>query len=308
MSDVARQYRVGIELGGTWCRCIAGTGPEGILAEEDVPTRDPASTLAALAALLQRWRGTLGEPAALGLASFGPLQLRRDSPRYGCLGATPKSGWPGVDLRAFFAQRVAAPLAITTDVIAAALAEGRWGAARGLDDYAYVTVGTGIGVGLVVNRQAVVGGHHPELGHVRIARLPDDAWPGLCPFHGDCVEGLASGPAIQARTGRAAVDIGADDPVWDAVAHALAQLAQVTLLAAGPRRIVMGGGVMRGQPHLVPRIRRGLERSLAGYLDLDDLSGGVERLIVPPALGERAGRLGALTVAAEAQSASVVRG
>jgi len=307
MSDLERQYRVGIELGGTWCRCIAGTGPDGILAEEDVPTRDPAGTLAVLGDLLQRWRGTLGEPAALGLASFGPLELRRDSPRYGCLGATPKSGWPGVDLRGFFAQRLAAPLAVTTDVIAAAIAEGRWGAARGLDDYAYVTVGTGIGVGLVVNRRAVIGCHHPELGHIRSARLPGDTWPGHCPFHGDCVEGLASGPAIHARTGRAAARLAADDPVWDAVADALAQLAQVTLLAAGPRRIVMGGGVMRGQPHLFPRIRRALERSLAGYLDLEDLCGGVERLIVPPALGERAGRLGALAVAAEAQSASVAR-
>jgi fructokinase len=297
----------GIELGGTWCRCIAGTGPDDIHAEEDVPTRDPASTLAALAGVLERWRSTLGELVALGLASFGPLELRRDSPRYGCFGATPKPGWAGVDLRGYFAQRFAAPIGLTTDVIGAALAEGRWGAARGLADYAYVTVGTGVGVGLITGGQPVLGCHHPELGHIRIARLPTDLWSGNCRFHGDCVEGLASGPAIESRTGRRAADVPPDDPAWDTVAHALAQLAHVLVLAAGPRRIVMGGGVMSGQPHLFPRIRSGLERSIAGYLDLDDLTGGLDRYIVPPALGARAGRLGGLAVAADADAGAGVR-
>lgn len=296
---VAR-FLAGIELGGTWCRCIAGTSPDDIRAEEDVPTRDPASTLAALAQVLERWRGSLGELAALGLASFGPLELRRDAGRYGCLGATPKPGWAGIDLRGHFSQRFAVPIGLTTDVIGAALAEGRWGAARGLADYAYVTVGTGVGVGLIAGGQALIGCHHPELGHIRIPRLPGDAWPGNCRFHGDCVEGLASGPAIESRTGRLAADVGSDDPAWETVAHALAQLTHVLVLAAGPRRIVMGGGVMSGQPHLFPRIRRGLERSIAGYLDLDDLTGGLDRYIVPPALGARAGRLGGLAVAADA--------
>lgn len=294
------RFLAGIELGGTWCRCIAGTGPDHIAAEEDVATRDPASTLAALAQVLQRWQDSLGELSALGLASFGPLELRRDSPRYGRFGATPKPGWPGVDLRGFFAQRLAVPIGLTTDVIGAALAEGRWGAARGLADFAYVTVGTGVGAGLIAGGRAVLGCHHPELGHIRIARLPGDSWPGNCGFHGDCVEGLASGPAIEARTGRGANDVSATDPSWDTVAHALAQLAHVLVLAAGPRRIVMGGGVMSGQPHLFPRIRQKLERSIAGYLDLDDLTGGLDGYLVPPALGARAGRLGALAVAAAA--------
>ncbi|MGH8296314.1 MAG: ROK family protein [Steroidobacteraceae bacterium] len=296
MRTVTR-FLAGIELGGTWCRCIAGTGPEDIAAEEEVPTRDPASTLEALAQVLERWQRSFGALAALGLASFGPMELRHDSPRYGCFGATPKPGWAGTALFEFFARRLSMPVGLTTDVIGAALAEGRWGAARGLADYAYVTVGTGVGVGLIVGGRPVVGCHHPELGHIRIARLPADPWPGRCPFHGDCVEGLASGPAIEARTGRRAAKVPRDDPVWDAVAHALAQLAHVLVLAAGPRRILMGGGVMSGQPHLFPRIRLALERSIAGYLDLQDLTGGVEGYIVPPAFGLRAGRLGALAVA-----------
>lgn len=294
------RFLAGIELGGTWCRCVAGTGPDDVIAEEDVPTGDPASTLAALAQVLDRWEGAHGELAALGLASFGPLELRRDSPRYGCLGATPKAGWARIDVRGFFSRRFEVPIGLTTDVIGAALAEGRWGAARGLADFAYVTVGTGIGVGLIVGGRPLVGCHHPELGHIRIARYPGDPWPGHCPFHGDCVEGLASGPAIESRTGRRAADLPPDDPAWDAVAHTLAQLAQVLVLAAGPRRILMGGGVMTGQPQLFPRIRRGLERSIAGYLDLDELVGGVDRLIVAPALGDRAGRLGALVLALDA--------
>lgn len=297
---MAARFLAGIELGGTWCRCIAGTGPDDIRAEEDVPTGDPASTLAALAGVLARWRSTLGELAAVGLASFGPLELRPDSPRYGSFGATPKPGWTGVDLRGHFAGRFAVPIGLTTDVIGAALAEGRWGAARGLADYAYVTVGTGVGVGLIAGGQAVLGCHHPELGHIRTARLPSDLWPGNCRFHGDCVEGLASGSAIESRTGRRAADVPPDDPAWDAVAHTLAQLAQVLVLATGPRRIVMGGGVMSGQPHLFPRIRRNLERSIAGYLDLDDLTGGLDRYIVPPGLGARAGCLGGLAIAATA--------
>lgn len=294
----------GIELGGTWCRCVAGTGPEDLWAQEDVPTRDPQSTLAALGEVLQRWQADGLDLAALGLASFGPLELRADSPRYGRFGATPKAGWAGADLLGFFARRFAVPIGLSTDVIGAALAEGRWGAARGLADYAYVTVGTGIGVGLISGGRPVTGCHHPELGHIRVARSPADHWGGHCRFHGDCVEGLASGPAIQARTGLRAEDLPPEHPVWEAVAHTLAQLAHVLVLASGPRRILMGGGVMTGHPQLFARIRRALEISLAGYLDLNELTGGVDLCIATPGLGTRAGRLGALVVAADAVRAA----
>jgi fructokinase len=298
------RFLAGIELGGTWCRCVGGSGPEDIRVEEDVPTRDPQSTLAALAQVLQRWQADGAQITALGLASFGPLELRTDSPGYGRLGATPKAGWPGVDLLGFFAARFAVPIGLTTDVIGAALAEGRWGAARGVPDFAYVTVGTGVGAGLISGGRPVMGCLHPELGHIRIARSPADTWAGHCPFHGDCVEGLASGPAIRARTGHRAEDLPADHPAWDTVAHALAQLAHVLVLATGPRRILMGGGVVSGQPQLIPRIRSALEVSLGGYVDLDDLTGGAQLCVAPPALGARAGRLGALAVAADAATGS----
>lgn len=290
---------MGVELGGTHCRCILGSGPGDVRAEAELPTRDPGTTLSAIAGVLEQWRERFGAPAAIGIASFGPLELRRQSPRYGHIGATPKPGWRHVDLLGFFTAHVAAPVGLTTDVIGAALAEGRWGDAQGLADFAYVTVGTGVGVGLIVGGHAALGCHHPELGHIRIARLAGDRWPGSCPFHGDCVEGLACGPAIEARTGKRAADLPIDSPVWETVAHALGQLAHALVVAVGPRRILMGGGVMSAQPHLFARIRNALRASLNGYLDVEELTSGLDRYVGPPALATRAGPLGALALAAD---------
>jgi fructokinase len=289
----------GIELGGTQCRCILGTGPSDIRAEEELPTRDPGTTLPAIAAVLTRWSDRFGAPAALGIASFGPLDLRPESAGYGRIGSTPKPGWRHIDLLRFFATRFTVPVGITTDVIGAALAEMRWGDGRGLGDLAYVTVGTGVGVGLIVGGRAVVGCHHPELGHIRIPRLAGDSFPGSCPFHGDCVEGLASGPAIEARAGGRAAGVPLESPVWAPVAHALAQLAQALVLSVAPRRILIGGGVLSAQPHLFSKIRSSLAESLHGYLDVEEVTSGLERYIGPPALGTRAGSLGAMAVATD---------
>jgi fructokinase len=249
--------------------------------------------------VLERWSSSVGTLAAIGVASFGPLDLRRDSPGYGRIGATPKRGWANVDLHEFFARRFATPLGLTTDVIGAALAEGRWGAAQNLADFAYVTVGTGIGAGLIVAGKSVFGSHHPELGHVRIARFTGDTWPGSCPFHGDCLEGLASGPAIEARAGAATASLPADSPIWDTVAHALGQLAHVLAVTLAPQRILIGGGVISSQPHLFPRIRRCLAQSLNGYLDIPEMVRDFDRYIGPPGLGTSAGPLGALAVASD---------
>ncbi len=289
----------GVELGGTRCRCILGTGPSDIRAEEELPTQDPATTLPAIAAVLRSWSDRFGAPAALGIASFGPLDLRAESAGYGRIGSTPKPGWQHIDLLRFFASRFAVPVGLTTDVIGAALAEMRWGDGRGLGDLAYVTVGTGVGVGLIVGGRVVVGCHHPELGHIRIARLAGDSFAGTCPFHGDCVEGLASGPAIEARTRGKSADLPPESPEWTAVAHALAQLAQALVLSVSPKRILIGGGVLNAQPHLFPRIRSSLAQSLRGYLEVEELTSGLERYIGPPALGTRAGPLGAIAVAAD---------
>lgn len=290
---------VGVEMGGTKCVCTLGTGAEDIRAQVTLPTQEPETTLRSIAAVIDKWSESFGEPSAIGVASFGPIDLRPDSPTYGRMGATPKRGWPNADIAGFFRRRFAVPLGLTTDVIGAALAEGRWGDARGLTDFAYVTVGTGIGAGLIVAGKSVFGCHHSEVGHMRIARAVGDSWPGSCPFHGDCLEGLASGPAIEARSGAPAASLAAESPVWDTVAHALAQLAHLLVVTVAPQRILIGGGVVAAQAHLFPRIRQLMLASLNGYLSTPEYT---ERFIAPPGLGANAGPLGALAVAADAHA------
>jgi len=196
------------------------------------------------------------------------------------------------------------PVGFNTDVNGAALAEGRWGSARALADFAYITVGTGVGVGLVVGGKPVFGCNHCELGHIRIARRPGDLWPGICRYHGDCVEGLASGPAIATRAGLLAEEVPDDHPAWELAAHTLTQLVQTIVLATAPRRILVGGGVVQARPQLLGHVRRLLTQSLNGYLDLEELTGGVDHYVVPPGLGALAGPLGALALAAEAYAVS----
>jgi len=285
----------GIELGGTKCICILGSGPEDIRDEVRIPTTTPEETLGAIEAVLDRWSGF----AALGIASFGPVSLDREAADYGFITATTKKGWSNTDVGRRLAAHAGVPTGFNSDVAGAALGEGRWGAARGVADHAYVTVGTGIGVGLVLGGEPTSGLTHPELGHIRPVRLAGDVWPGSCSFHGDCLEGLASGPAIKARTGQSAETLAVDDPAWDGAAHALAQLLHTLVLTGIPRRIVMGGGVMTGVPHLFPRIRTRLIASLGGYGTAPDLD-PVDSYVVPAALGNNAGPLGAIVLGARA--------
>jgi fructokinase len=289
----------GVELGGTKCVCLVGTGPDDVRAQVSLPTtEDAAATLGRIEAELRRAASAHGPIVALGVASFGPLDLARGSPRYGSIANTPKRGWTGIPVLPRLASVFEVPVGIDTDVNAAALAEGRWGAARGLEDFAYVTVGTGVGVGLIVNGRPAHGLSHPELGHARIPRLPGDHWPGACRFHGDCVEGLASGPAIAARAGVGADRIPADSPVWPTVVHALARLLHNLVLATAPRRILMGGGVVQTRPELLAQIRLELSTSLNGYIQHEELAGGLDGYVTAPGLGARAGPLGALALAA----------
>lgn len=293
----------GIELGGTKCVCVLGTAPDNLIAQERLPTRDPETTLARIESVLGNWIARHGPVGALGVASFGPVDLDRASPTFGHIAATPKPGWSRTRVAGRLEERLRVPVAIDTDVNGAALAEGRWGAAAGLSHFAYVTVGTGVGVGLIVNGRPVHGCHHPEMGHLRIARRAGDSWPGACAFHGDCVEGLASGPAIEARVGAPADSMGPDHPVWDTVVHALAQLLHAMVVTTAPRRIVMGGGVLASRESLFPRMRDELRRSLNGYLKAEELESGLAAYVVPPALGGMAGPLGALVLAREALAA-----
>jgi fructokinase len=290
----------GVELGGTKCVCLIGTGPEDIRVELSVPTgTDPEATLSRIEEILSSGISQHGSIHALGIASFGPVDLSRSSRTYGYITSTVKPGWQNTSVATRLARALKVPVGFDTDVNGAALAEGRWGAAKGLADYAYVTVGTGVGVGLVVNGELAHGFGHPELGHIRIARQAGDDWRGACAYHHDCVEGLASGVAIAARSGMAADLISSGDPVWEFVAHAIAQLLHALVLATAPRRILVGGGVVHARPELLLRIRQQLIRSLNGYLELDALIEPLDRYVVPPGLGASAGPLGALALALE---------
>jgi fructokinase len=285
----------GVELGGTKCVCTLADARGHILDQHSLPTIAPEETLAGIEDVFARWQQAHGF-RAIGVASFGPVHLDFASPNWGHIANTPKPGWRGTDVAPRLRRRFNTQVAFDTDVNGAALAELRWGTGRGLSDFAYVTVGTGVGVGLIANGRPVHGFAHPELGHVPLQRLPGDNWPGACPFHGACVEGLASGRAIEARlAGRDIAGVATDDPLWTAVAHALAQLCHVIACAAAPRRIAIGGGVLTRQPHLLPRIEAGLVESLAGYIDLP-----AEPYLVAPGLGTQAGPLGAIALALDA--------
>ncbi len=291
----------GVELGGTKCICFIGTSPDDIREQVSVPTGgEPQTTLRCIVGQLNVWQSVHGRIAALGIASFGPVDLATRSSTYGFITSTSKPGWRFVDVAGHLARAFDVPTGFDTDVNGAAVAEGRWGAARELSDFAYLTVGTGVGVGLVVNGGLVYGFSHPELGHVRVARMAGDDWPGACALHRDCVEGLASGTAIAARAGIPAEHVPAESPVWQPVAHALAQLLHTIVLATAPRRIILGGGVTQSRPELLARVRTLLLQSLNGYLALEEIAGPMEQYIVPPGLGSRAGPLGALALAADA--------
>ena len=283
---------VGIELGGTKCVCTLGHGPEAVFAQERVPTTTPAETLAGIRAVLDSWHREHGF-RAMGIASFGPVDLRPGSATHGHILVTAKPGWAHTDVAGALGSGFGVPVAFDTDVNAAAIAEMRWGSGRGLADFAYMTVGTGVGVGLIVAGKPTRGMGHSELGHVRVPRLAGDAFTSVCPFHPDCVEGLASGSAVKARIGARPVStIAPGDPVWEPVVDAIAKLCHALVCATGPLRIAIGGGVLTGQPHLLPRIEAALVASLAGYLTLPDGA-----YIVAPALGGQAGPLGALALA-----------
>lgn len=283
----------GVELGGTKCICILGRSPDEVIEQVRIKTRDPESTLAEIDSLLDEWHSQ-HRFGALGIASFGPLQLGCSAPDFGSIVSTTKPGWSDTPLLPRFG-RFDVPVAIDTDVVGAARSEQRWGAGKGLTDLAYVTVGTGVGVGAIVGDRTVHGRGHGEMGHLRVPRLPGDDWPGICSFHGDCVEGLACGVAIAKRHG--AGPILEDWSGWATVEHALAMLVHNILLSVQPQRIIIGGGVIGGRPRLIDAVRRRAIESLGGFYTGACLP---EDFLVTPALGDRAGPLGALALALSA--------
>lgn len=284
-------FLAGVELGGTKAIVVLGRG-EAIVERHRFPTTSPGETLSPIADLLRRWAAE-HRPQALGIASFGPLAIDPAAANYGEILPTTKRGWAGTNLFAELAGLIDGPTGLSTDVIAPALAEAEWGAAKGCSDHAYITVGTGIGVGIVAGGKPVIGKLHPEAGHIRVARVPGDGFAGMCAYHGDCLEGLASGPAIAARAGSQGERVGDDDPAWSFVIDALAQGCANLLLTLASERIVLGGGVIVSRPWLVPAIERRMVELLGGYLPYVG-EGSVLRIVE---LGADAGPRGALLLA-----------
>jgi len=290
----------GIEAGGTKFVCAVGSGPDDVRAETRFPTTTPEETIGQAIAFFREQREQHGELAALGIAAFGPLDPDPASPTYGYITSTPKPGWTNVDFAGPLARALDLPVAFDTDVNGAALAEGRWGAAQGLDTFIYLTIGTGIGGGAMVGGSLLHGLLHPEMGHVRLPHdRQQDPYPGRCPYHGDCLEGLASGPAIAARWGQPAETLPVDHPAWALEAHYLALGLVNFIVTLSPQRIILGGGVM-AQAQLFPLVRRRVLELLNGYVQSPRLLEQIDMYIVPPALGRRAGVLGALALARQA--------
>lgn len=287
----------GIEAGGTKFVCAVGTGPEDLRAEARIPTTTPAETIARAVAFLREAQARHGPLRALGVASFGPVDLDPRSPTYGFITSTPKPGWRNTDLVGALRRELNVPIEFDTDVNGAALGEWRWGAAAGLDTFVYLTLGTGIGGGGLLAGRRMHGLVHPEMGHIRLPRDPArDPFPGNCPFHGDCFEGLASGPALERRWGQPAETLSPDHPAWALEAHYIALALHNYVCMLSPQRLILGGGVME-QRHLFPLVRAELQRLLNGYIQSPALKEGIDAYVVPPALGARAGVLGALALA-----------
>jgi len=296
-SPLAQTYG-GVEAGGTKVCCAIGRGPEAILAIEQFPTTTPAETMARVIGFFRSHAPRSGGLAGLGVASFGPVDLSPQSPTFGWITSTPKPGWANTDLATPLQQALDIPVVVETDVNAAALGEYRWGAAQGQGTFLYMTVGTGIGAGALVNGRPLHGLLHPEMGHIRIPHdRTADPFAGTCPFHGDCLEGLASGPAIERRWQAPPPSLPADHPAWPLEAHYLALALTTYICTLSPQRLVLGGGVMQ-QASLFPMLRRQVLSLLGGYVQAPTILEGIDTYIVPPALGTRAGVLGALTLAA----------
>jgi fructokinase len=282
----------GIEAGGAKWVCAVGTGPSDVRGMTTIPTTAPDETIARAVAFF----AANGVLEAVGVGSFGPIDLRRSSRSFGFITTTPKPGWAQTNVAGRLEESLDVPVAFDTDVNAAALGEHRWGAAVGLGSFCYVTVGTGIGGGVVVNGRIVHGLLHPELGHMRIPHdRVADPFPGCCPYHGDCLEGLASGEAMRQRWRKDAREL-TDDAPWQLEAQYVALGLVNVICALSPERIILGGGVMQ-QPTLLSRVQERLRGLLAGYFDAPELKDAIGDFVVRPGLGDRAGVLGAIALA-----------
>lgn len=294
----------GIEAGGTKFVCAVGTGPDEILAETEFGTTSPEETIGHAIAFFSEWSAPVD---AVGIGSFGPVDPDPNSSTFGTITTTPKPGWQNVDIMGQIESALGVPVGFDTDVNAAALGEHRWGAAQGRDTFVYMTVGTGIGGGAMVEGNLLHGLMHPEMGHLRIPHdRGRDPFEGTCPFHGDCLEGLASGPAIEARWGERGETLPDDHPAWPLEAHYLALGLVSIICILSPERIILGGGVME-RSVLFPMIRSEVQNLLNAYIQVPAITEEIDATIVPPALGGRAGVLGAMALAMRALDQSTTQ-
>lgn len=293
----------GIEAGGTKFVCAVGSGPDEIVAEIRIPTESPDATLGRVIDFFKQQQEQ-HEIAGLGVASFGPVDPEPESPSFGYITNTPKPGWAHTPVVPLLRDAFGIPVGFDTDVNVAALGEHRWGAAKGVDTFVYLTIGTGIGGGGMVEGKLLHGLLHPEMGHIAIPHdWERDSFAGTCPFHGDCWEGLANGPALEARWGQPGETLPAAHEAWKLEAHYLAWGVANIMMILSPKMVVMGGGVME-QEHIFPLVREDVKSHLNGYIQSDTVLEGLDDYIVPPALGSRSGVLGAIALAQQACSRS----
>ncbi|REE86503.1 fructokinase [Paenibacillus taihuensis] len=279
-----------VEAGGTKFVCGIG-GEDGVIQDRvSFPTEQPEKTIANV---INYFRDKKVE--AIGIGSFGPINIDPTSPQYGYVTTTPKPGWGNYPVLPELRNVFDVPFGWDTDVNAAALGEATWGAAAGLDSCLYYTVGTGIGVGVYAEGKMVHGLVHPEGGHVLTRRHPEDTFEGFCPYHGDCLEGMAAGPALERRWKMKGSELGADHPAWEMEAFYIGQAVSSAILLMSPKKIILGGGVMH-QEQLFPLIRAEVRKNLNGYVSAEAVLDGIDSYIVPPGLGDNAGLCGSLAL------------
>lgn len=283
-----------IEAGGT--KFVLGIGNEKgeILERLSIPTESPEVTMQKV---IEFFKGK--QIIAMGVGSFGPIDPKLDSPTYGYITTTPKVGWSNYDLIGELKKHFDVPMTFDTDVNGAALGEITWGGAKGLKSALYITVGTGIGAGAVVEGNMIHGLLHPEMGHIRVQRHKYDNYEGNCPYHKDCLEGMAAGPAIEARWGKKGHELPLNHEAWEMEAFYLAQALVNFILILSPEKIIMGGGVMK-QEHLFPLVRKEVQRLLNGYIDKKEITENIDDYIVSPTLGDNAGLCGSIALGLQA--------
>lgn len=282
----------GIEAGGTKMICAVGDENGKIMDRASFPTRQPEETFGDMIGYFKNW-----DIKALGIGCFGPLDLNKQSATYGYITKTPKKGWTNCDVAGTFQKALGVPVGFDTDVNGAVLGEVTWGAAKGAESAIYITIGTGVGVGVYINGALLHGLVHPEGGHILLTKHPADSYKGNCPFHGNCLEGLAAGPAIENRWGKKGVELADQDQVWEIEAYYIAQAITDYILVYSPQKIILWGGVMH-QEKLFGMVRKSVQHMLNGYVAHEAITENIDQYIVPPALGEDPGILGAIRLGA----------